>query len=236
MKRLYGLVSFIVFWYLISLITKVVIPYPHDVIKSFITLYPKELHIHTLASSRRLIIGLVISVVLGVHLGIWLGLSKKAEALLQPIIYILYPIPKAALLPIFIILFGIGDLTKIILIVIIVIFPIIINIKDAIQAIPNEYFYVAKSLNLSRSQMYKDMLIPAILPKLFTTLRISIGIAIAVLYLSENFATFEGLGYYITIYMTNKLKLFCGILALSLVGYILFLIVEFLEKKLCKWV
>lgn len=235
MKRLYGLLSFFVFWYLLSFITHLVIPYPHEVIIAFIKLYPSELHMHVLASSKRLLLGLIIAIVLGVHIGIILGLSKKCESLLMPLIYILYPIPKAALLPIFIILFGIGDLTKIILIVIIVIFPIIINIKDGIEAIPNEYFYVARSLSLSRTQMYKDIIIPAILPKLFTSLRIGIGIAIAVLYLSENFATFEGLGYYITIYMTNTIKLFAGIFALSLIGYLLFLFVELLEKKFCKW-
>ena len=236
MKRIYGLVGFFTLWYIFSYTTKQIIPVPHQVIINFFRLLPHELNTHIIASLKRLLTGLLISVLLGVHIGILLGLSKKSETIILPIIYMVYPIPKAALLPILIILYGIGDLTKVILIVLIVIFPIIINITDAVKAIPNEIFYVSKTLSLTKRQMYKDIIIPAILPKLFTSLRISVGISVAILYLSENFATFEGLGYYITIHMTNSLKMFTGIFALSLIGYLLFLAVDLLEKKFCKWV
>jgi len=235
MKRLYGIIGCFLIWYLLSSLFHSIIPHPHDVIYQFFNLYP-TIHPHLLASLKRILLGLFIAIVLGVHIGLIIGLSKKSETLLLPIIYGLYPIPKAALLPIMIILFGIGDLTKILLIIFIVIFPIIINIKDAIKAIPDEVFYIAKSLSLNFIQMYTQVIIPAILPSLLTTIRLGIGISVAVLYLSENFATQYGLGYFITLHMSNSLKMFIGIFGLSLIGYVLFSLVDLLERKLCKWV
>ncbi|ERJ13109.1 ABC transporter permease [Haloplasma contractile] len=236
LTQIYSLFITILLWYAFAVIYREIIPFPHDVITQFIRLYPGELQVHIVASLKRIIIGLGISIILGVHIGLLIGLSKKSETLLLPLVYGLYPVPKAALLPVLIIILGIGDLTKIVLIIVIVIFPIIISVKDAVRAIPEEVFYVSRSVSLSRVQLYKDVIIPAILPSLFTTIRIGIGIAIAVLYLSENFATFYGVGYYITLNMTNPVKLFAGIFSLSLIGLILFKGIELLEKQLCKWV
>jgi NitT/TauT family transport system permease protein len=236
MKRLYGLVVCILIWYIFAIIIKDIIPYPHQVVLKLIEVYPKELDHHIFASLKRLLIGLVVAIVLGVHIGIVIGLFKKIEHATLPVIYSLYPIPKAALLPIFIIIFGIGDLTKILLIIIIVIFPIIISTCDAIKNIPYEIFYISKTLSLTPTQIYKEVIIPAILPNLFTSLRIGVGTAVAVLYLSETFATVKGLGYYIILHISiNNLKMFTAIFVLSVIGYLLFLLIDVLEKQLCRW-
>lgn len=237
MKKLYGICVVFILWYLLALIFKEVIPYPHQVIINFYHIYSKNLKYNIYASIKRLLIGLTIAIFLGVHIGIILGLSKKSETLLAPIIYAMYPIPKAALLPVFIILLGIGDLTKISLIIIIVIFPIIINIKDAVKIIPNEVFYIAKSLSLNKVQMYKEIIIPAITPGLLTATRIGIGTSVAVLYLSESITSDYGLGYYISIQISiSNLNMFTGIFTLSVLGYLLFILIDILEYKLCKWV
>jgi NitT/TauT family transport system permease protein len=236
-KKCNGFLILFLIWYLLSLyVGAQMLPYPHEVIHAFFELLPKGLDVHILASLKRLMIGLILSIVLGMHIGLFLGLFKLGNMMVMPFINAIYPIPKAALLPLFIILFGIGDLTKILLIVVIVIFPIIMNTKSAILQIPKENFYVAGTLGLSKWDFYKNILIPAILPNLLVSIRIGIGTSIAVLFLSETFATFEGLGYYINLYIAqNSLKMFTAIFALSLIGSFLFLIVDLLERWFCRW-
>jgi NitT/TauT family transport system permease protein len=237
LNKINGFLILFLIWYLLSLyIGSTMLPFPHEVIQAFFELLPKGLDVHILASLKRLLIGLILSIVLGMHIGLFLGLFKLGNTMVMPFINAIYPIPKAALLPLLIILFGIGDLTKIILIVIIAIFPIIMNTKSAVQQIPKENFYVAGTLGLNKWDLYKNILIPAILPNLLVSIRIGIGTSIAVLFLSETFATFEGLGYYINLYIAqNPLKMFSAIFALSLIGSLLFLFVDLLEKRFCRW-
>ncbi|MDF2698818.1 MAG: transporter permease [Haloplasmataceae bacterium] len=238
MKRLYGIFICFFIWYVFAFLLKDIIPFPHQVIYYFIKYFPQGLDLHFFVSLKRLMIGLILGVIIGVHLGLLLGLHKLSNQLLSPIIYGFYPIPKAALLPILIILFGLGDFNKILLIILIVIFPIIIQVKDTVIGLPNEVFYIAKSLSLNKLQMYKEIIIPALLPNLLTSLRLGIGTSVSVLFLSESFATQNGgLGYYIQLNLSsNYIKMFVGIFALSFIGYLLFILVDILESKLCKWV
>lgn len=237
MKRIYGIIILFLSWYVLShFVGTHILPYPHVVIETFIKNYRKELNVHVIASLKRIMIGLMIAVVLGVHIGILMGLSKISQYLLSPFIESIYPIPKVALLPLFILFFGIEDLTKILLIIIIVIFPIIINTRNAISLIPQEYFYVARTMGLHSLHIYRDIIIPAILPSLLTSVRIGIGTSIAVLFLSETIATSYGLGYYIHLFLAiNTLKMYTAIFALGLIGTLLFYLVDVLEKRFCRW-
>ncbi len=237
MKKLSGVLLVVILWYALSFMIGIdLVPLPHNVIYTFFKTFNSGLNIHVFASLKRLMLGLIIAIILGVHIGMILGLSKLSDKLFTPFINALYPIPKAALLPILIVIFGLGDLTKIILIIIIIIFPIIINIKNAITLIPKENFFVAYSLGLNLRNLYFHVILPAIMPSLLTSIRIGIGTSIAVLYLSESFVTFKGLGYYINLYIAvDNLRMFVAIFALSLIGMILFFIVDIIEKKLCRW-
>lgn len=98
---------------------------------------------------------------------------------LSPFIYLLYPIPHVVLLPLVIILFGIGDLSKIVLIGLIVFFQILVTTRDAARAIHPNYLLTMRSLGASRAQIYGHVIWPATLPRILTALRISIGTAVA---------------------------------------------------------
>lgn len=236
-KKLFGLAIVLLVWYIFSVLYLKSIPFPHDVIINFIDILPNKLMIPLKESLLLLLTGLMLSVVVGVHFGIIMGLFKKATKVSEPIIYSLYPIPKSALVQVLIIIFASMFWMKAALIFIIVVFPVIITVKDAVKSIPDEVFYHAKSLSLNKWQMYKEIIIPAILPNLLTTMRISIGTSIAVLYLSETRGVGSGLGYFIDSQVViNNLNMFTGIFALSLIGYTLFILIDLLEYKLCKWV
>jgi NitT/TauT family transport system permease protein len=215
-----------------------IIPGPLETVITFVKLLNGDLLIHVAASLFRVTLAVIISMGIGIPLGLWSGLKKQADAIISPIAYILYPIPKIAFLPVFMILFGLGNTSKIILIITIIIFQIMLAVRDGVKEIPRELYFSVKSLGLSQWQTYINLVIPAVLPKILSALRVSIGVSIAALFFGENFATTYGIGYFIMNcwVMVDYVQMFAGILALSIMGISIFKIIDLLERKLCPWV
>jgi len=238
-KTLYGMTMVFILWYILHLVIESnVIPSPYETIKRFTVLLPNVLSFHILASLLRIIIAVTISIIIGVPFGLWTGINRKVDSVISPIVYILYPLPKIAFLPIFMILFGIGDTSKIILIITIIIFQILLAVRDGVKEIPKELFYSVASIGGSPIGMYRHLILPAVVPKLISGLRISIGISISALFFAENFATNYGVGYYImnAWTMVDYQDMFSGILALSLLGLFLLRSIDIIEQKICPWI
>ena len=238
-KTLYGASVVLVIWYILSISMRSnIIPSPYETFITFFKLMGENLFTHTVVSIYRISIAILISLFIGVPLGLCVGLSNRADKLISPITYILYPLPKIAFLPIFMMLFGLGDSSKIILIITIIVFPILIAARDGVREIPKELFYSVESLGLSRWGIYKNLVFPAVLPKIISSLRISVGISISALFFAENFATTYGIGYLImnAWSMVDYPQMFAGILTLSLMGLLIFKIIDLTEKKLCPWI
>jgi len=238
-KTLYGIFIVVLFWYILHLtVSSTAIPSPYKTILNFIEIFPETLSIHLLVSLARITTAVLVSLILGSLIGLWIGMSEKADELITPIVYILYPLPKIAFLPILMILFGLGNTPKVVLIIIIIIFQIIVAARDGVREIPKELFYSVASLGLNKVQTYRHLIIPAVLPKIITALRISVGVSISVLFFGENFATTYGIGYFImnSWLMVNYVEMFSGILALSIMGFLIFKIIDILENKLCRWI
>jgi NitT/TauT family transport system permease protein len=237
-KSLYGTFMIFVFWYILHiLLQSAVIPNPVETVLNFIKIFPGTLLPHMLASLGRIVVAVLFSLLVGLPLGLWTGMSDRADRLITPIVYILYPIPKIAFLPVLMILFGLGNTPKIVLIAIIVIFQIIVTTRDGVKELGKEYFYSAKSLGMNRRQLYEHLIIPAVMPKIITALRLTVGTSIAVLFFSENFAARYGIGYFIMNcwVVVNYVEMFSGILALSMMGLLLFKVIDGVEDRLCAW-
>jgi NitT/TauT family transport system permease protein len=237
-KTLYGSLIVILFWYMLHLaLNSPAIPSPYNTFLNFIKILP-ELSIHLLVSMGRISSAVIISLVCGSFIGLWIGINEKADGIISPIVYILYPLPKIAFLPVLMLIFGLGNTPKIMLIIIIIIFQFIIAAKDGVREIPKELFYSVISLGLNREQIYIHLIIPAVLPKIITALRISVGVSISVLFFGENFATTYGIGYFImnSYIMANYVDMFSGILSLSITGLLIFKFIDLLENKFCIWV
>ncbi len=237
-KTLYGACIVLAFWWFLHLVIKSnIIPGPYETFAMFIKLLSGPLLLHVAASLFRIIAAVLLAMGIGIPLGLWMGLNNKADKLISPIAYILYPIPKIAFLPLFMLIFGLGDSSKIILIITIIIFQIILAVRDGVKEIPHELSLSVKSLGLSRWQTYINLVVPAVLPKIISALRVSIGVSIATLFFGENFATTFGVGYFIMNcwVMADYVQMFAGILALSIMGILIFRAIDVLEKKLCPW-
>lgn len=192
---------------------------------------------HFLVSALRVLMSLIFALGAAVPLGIYMGRSRRVDKLLSPIVYITYPIPKIALLPLVIILFGIGNVSKVFLIALILFFQILVSTRDAAREIPRAFILSMRSLGATRRQKAVHLVLPAVLPKILTSLRIGIGTAIAVLFFVESFATNSGLGYFILDAWSrlDYREMYAGIMGMGLLGVILYEAVEILDNTFCRW-
>ena len=225
-------------WAIIAFIVdKPILPAPWIVIYTFFVDLSNGLGHHILVSSWRILLSMFFAALIGVPLGLWLGQNKRWDRYAYPLIYTTYPIPKITLLPIIILFLGIGDLSKIFLISLILVFQILVIVRDDSKNIPEEYIFSLRSLGASKMQILKYVYFPACLPATLTALRLNVAVSIAVLYLAESFATNSGLGFYImdTWQRLSYAKMYAGVLAMSLIGALLFIVLYYLEERLCRW-
>ncbi|EOR25520.1 aliphatic sulfonate ABC transporter [Niallia nealsonii AAU1] len=232
-----GFISVSLFWYIVYFLLQ-----SHTIPSPFLTVIymwneKYMLLLHAGASLLRIIIALFISLLIGVPLGIILGKNKRINTLLSPFLYYIYPIPKVAFLPIFMILYGLGNQSKITLIIWIIVFQIILSVRDGVLQIPSSYYKVMQGFQAHIYQQLIYLIFPSVLPAIFTGIRISIGISLATLFFAENYATTYGIGYYIISAWTkmNYEEMFAGIVTLGCIGLLLFILLDKLELKVTPW-
>jgi NitT/TauT family transport system permease protein len=197
----------------------------------------KYIAIHSLYSLWRIAAGLFLAVLIGLPLGVIMGYFPKWDRFLSPLLYLTYPIPKIALMPILMLLFGIGEFAKILMIFLIIVFQVIVAIRDNIRSIPKETYYPLYSLGAPFGAVFFEVLWPASMPKFITAIRVAMATAISVLFFTETFGTQYGMGYFImdAWLRVNYLEMYSGIIVLSLMGLFLFAFIDWIEKRLCHW-
>lgn len=234
------LATFIImaFWYAMALFIKNnMLPTPWESVTEFFAIFRSTLWVHFYISTYRVVVSIVLSLLAAVPLGLVLGREERFDRYVSPVVYLIYPIPKIVFLPIVFLLFGLDDLPKIFMIGIIVFFQILVTTRDASKGVPVQNVYSMTSLGASKWQIYYHVIWPACLPKIITSLRVSLGTAIAVLFFVESFATSEGLGYFImdSWNIASYTQMFAGIIGMSVLGLILYLILDLIEAKWCGW-
>ena len=225
-------------WYFISLLVNLpIIPTPLMAAERLTDIFSSTIMIHMLYSLWRIAAGVALAVVVGVPLGMMMGYFKTADTLLAPVVYLTYPVPKIALLPILMLLAGIGELPKVIMIFLIVVFQLLVALRDGVHAVPREMFYPLYSLGASLKDVFFLILFPAVLPNFITALRVAMGTAVSVLFFTETFGTKYGMGYFImdAWLRVNYLDMYAGIIVLSLMGLCLFGILDLCEYRFCRW-
>lgn len=237
----YGITVALVYclWYVLSLLFGVnILPDPFLVFQQGLAeIVTASFWLHVNASALRIVISLATAFVLAVPTGLILGSNPRLDALFSPLIYLGYPIPKIVLMPIVFVLFGIGDTGKIFLLTMIIFFQLLITARDSARKIERETIYSLQSLGGRKFDFFIHVVWPVSLPGIFTSLRIGTGTAVAVLFFVESIATNRGLGFYIidSWGRADYTTMFVGIIALSMIGIILYECFDLLERKLCKW-
>lgn len=225
-------------WFVASLVTQTtVIPNPIMVYKNLGNLWTNNVMLHILYSLKRIGIGLAMSLAVGVPVGILMATSKRWNAILYPLVYFSYPIPKTALLPVAMLLWGMRDGSKIIILFLIIVFQVIVSVRDSVRAIDATMYAVVKAAGANKHQIITHVTLPAILPALFTSIRVSLGTAVAILFFVEGYGTKYGMGYYILDAWSriNYIDMYIGILVIAVVGFALFVSIDATSDRLCKW-
>ncbi len=239
-ELLIALAVLLLLWQILAMaLNQPILPSPAQVAAAFAREIPRgELTRHFLASLWRVIASLALSIALAAPAGLVLGQSPRLSRLFSPFIYLTYPIPKVVLVPVLLLFLGVGDLAKIVIIFLILFFQILVLVRDQAAGLRPELIQSVCSLGAGRRALFRFVYLPASLPAILTGVRQSIGTAVAVLYVAELFATRYGLGYYIYHEGSSLLDypaMYAGIVAMSLLGAMLYVATDWLEKKLCPW-
>ena len=221
-----------------GIITSLTMPIPSDVFWTLIELWQSGLLFKHLAPSlSRLVVGSFIGCSFGICVGIIIGLFSLARAGLVPLVAAIFPIPKIALLPLFVIWFGIDETSKYALIALGTFTPTVVATYGAVDNVDRTLIRMGQSYSLSWMSIVRKIVLPGAMPGVLSGLRISLAIAIILLVAAEMLGAEYGIGAYIlqagSLYDLERL--FAGVAILSVLGVLVSAMIGLLEKILLKW-
>jgi ABC-type nitrate/sulfonate/bicarbonate transport system permease component len=195
---------------------------PLEILKHFIAaLGTRELYGDAWASLVRALPGFAIGTLLGVALGLAAGIARSFDEMLSPLVFLTYPVPKIVMLPVFMLWFGIGDLSKILIIALACFYPMFINAYYGARATPRILVWSARNMGASEAQIFRRVVLPAALPLIFAGMRVSLALSFIVMFATEMINARSGLGHLIR-EAENSLRfdlMYVSLLAIAILGY-----------------
>jgi ABC-type nitrate/sulfonate/bicarbonate transport system permease component len=198
---------------------------------------PIALRTHVLPSLARLLVGWLLAVAIGIAGGTLIGLSSRIRDYVDPIVQFLRAIPPPALIPLFIVLLGIGDGMKVTMIVFGVVWPILLNTIDGVRSVDQLQLDTGRAYRVGQRDRLLRIVLPSAMPKVFAGLRVSLSIAVILMVVSEMIATINGVGFSIVQAQRSfrLLDMWAGILLLGILGFSLNAALGVVEKRVLRW-
>ncbi|MBR4958841.1 MAG: ABC transporter permease [Phascolarctobacterium sp.] len=236
-----SILCLLVIWELIcqsGIVSSLFLPAPTAIISALLQMIADgEIGVSLAASLYRILAGFFIGSLVGLAVGLVTGTSALMDKIGTPIVNAIYPIPKIALLPLFILWLGIGELSKVTIIALGVFFPVAMNTYSGVKNVDTLLLKVAASFNASWWMTMKSVVLPNALPMIFAGLRLAAGTSLLLLVAAEMIAAQVGIGalilHYGDLMITDRLM--AGVIVLSLLGLVFNLILQFLERKAIPW-
>ncbi len=213
-------------------------PPPSTVLTYFVRLlFSGELWNHLSISLLRILAGFALGTLPAVILGLLMGWFRLFHALFDPLVAATYPVPKIALLPLFLIWFGLGETTKIATIAVAVFFVVLITTVNGVRQIDPVLIEAGQSYGARGWRLFQKVILPATLPAIFTGLRLGLGVALLVIVGAEFVASNRGIGYLIWISWSTLAvnKMYVGLITISLLGLLSTWGLEQLRRRLMPW-
>ncbi|MCO5098757.1 MAG: ABC transporter permease [Rhodocyclaceae bacterium] len=213
-------------------------PAPITILKTLLELIDSGiLWINTWASLQRLFWGFLVGGVPALFLGIAMGLSRPLRAAIDPLIAATYPIPKSAILPLILLIFGLGEASKIAMVAIGMFYPICINAVAGVLEINKIYLDVGKNYQASRWQMFQTIALPGALPFVMSGIKLGVGMGLILIAIAEMIGARSGLGYMIwnAWEILSVETMYVGLLVIALIGYAFSLVLNELEHWIIPW-
>ena len=209
-------------------------PAPSSVVATMIEmLRTGELVTHTAVSMQRLLYGAILGGVPALVLGIAMGLNRPIRALFDPLIAATYPVPKSAILPLALLIFGLGEGSKIFMVAIGVFFPVVINATTGVLEINKIYLDVGRNYKANRWNTFWTIALPVIM----TGFKLGIGIGLVLIAVAEMVGAKSGLGYLIwSAWSTFAVEqMYVGLFVIAIIGYLITLGLNELERFIIPW-
>ncbi|AIF51176.1 ABC transporter permease [Pelosinus sp. UFO1] len=211
---------------------------PSLILQAFIPLlFSGDLLYNTAVSVQRVLWGFLAGSIPGILLGIGMGLSPVIRSALEPMIAATYPIPKLALMPLILLIFGLGETSKIFTIAIGVFYLVVINTMAGVLSIDKIYLDVAQNFGANRKNFYLTVALPGALPMIFAGLKLGMGMALILIVAAELSAAKAGVGWMIwrAYDMFDIEQMFVALITLSILGYIFSLLLDKIEIWFLPW-
>ncbi len=215
-------------------VPRFIIPPASDVWNEFLyMLHGEQLLFHTAATMASVVAGFVLGALLGMIIGYTLGMSATLEVVLSPYILALQIAPKVAFAPLFVMWFGFTVYPKILVAMLIVFFPVMVNVLGAVRTIDRDQINLARAFNATRGELFWKIEVPASMPPLFSGLRIAATLAVIGVIVGELVGGNVGLGYLLVFGQgqANTPMVFVVILLLTLIGLIAYVAVVLVEAR-----
>jgi NitT/TauT family transport system permease protein len=213
-------------------------PAPSSVLKVlYAMLLSGELLTHTVVSLRRLALGTLIGGLPALVLGIAMGLNRWVRAVVDPIVAATYPIPKSAILPLALLIFGLGEGSKVFMVAVGVFFPVVINATTGVLEINKMYLDVGRNYKADRWNTFWTIALPGALPVIMTGFKLGIGIGLVLIAVAEMIGAKSGLGYMIwSAWETFSVEqMYVGLFMIAIIGFAITLALNELERVIIPW-
>ncbi len=196
-----------------------------------------ELLANTWVSLRRLFFGFLLGGIPALVLGLIMGLYRPIRAAIDPLIAATYPVPKSAVLPLILLIFGLGEMSKIVMVAIGVFFPVVINTIAGVLEIDKIYHDVSKNFGASRWQVFRTVALPGAMPLIMTGVKLGIGMGLILIAIAEMVGAKSGLGYMIwnAWQIFSVETMYVGILVISVLGVLFTVVMNELEQVIIPW-
>jgi taurine transport system permease protein len=240
-----SIASLIVIWLILTetgLIKPLFLPSPLPLFGTFIDLLRDgygeiSLFHHIALSLMRVLLAFLLACLIGIPLGLLMAMSRIADGIFDPLIELYRPVPPIALIPLFIIWLGIGEMSKIGIIFISIFAVIVLNTISGVKSIVHTKIWAAQSLGADRMKLFRHIILPGALPGIMTGMRVGIGFGWTTLVAAEMIAAASGIGW-MALNARRFLRtdiILCGVILMGIIGLLLDRLLRIIEKKLVPW-
>jgi ABC-type nitrate/sulfonate/bicarbonate transport system permease component len=213
-------------------------PAPSSIIAKLVEMARSgELTENVLISLQRIVLGFLIGGVPAIVIGIAMGIWRPVRALVDPLIVATYPIPKSSLLPLILLIFGLGEMSKVMMVAIGVFYPMAINATAGVLQINEIYLDVGKSFKASPWDTFRTIALPGALPFIMTGVKLGAGLALILIAVAEMVGAKSGIGYMIwSAWETFAVaKMYVGLFVIALIGFAISLLLNEIERRVIRW-
>jgi ABC-type nitrate/sulfonate/bicarbonate transport system permease component len=213
-------------------------PAPSSIIAKLIEMARSgELTENVLISLQRIVLGFLLGGVPAIVIGIAMGIWRPVRALVDPLIVATYPIPKSSLLPLILLIFGLGEMSKVMMVAIGVFYPMAINATAGVLQINQIYLDVGKSFKASPWDTFRTIALPGALPFIMTGVKLGAGLALILIAIAEMVGAKSGIGFMIwSAWETFAVaKMYVGLFVIALIGFAISLLLNEIERRVIRW-